>query len=46
MQVTEARKVLPCLDEPGFKSTFDIIVGHNKAMSTLANMPEMATVPM
>lgn len=46
MQVTEARKVLPCLDEPGFKSTFDIIVGHNKAMSALANMPEMATVPM
>lgn len=46
MQATEARKVLPCLDEPGFKSTFDIIVGHNKVMSALANMPETATVPM
>lgn len=46
MEATNARRVLPCLDEPGFKTTFDVTIGHNRVMSALSNMPEIATRPM
>jgi aminopeptidase N len=46
MQATEARRVLSCLDEPGFKTTFDVVVGHRNAMTTLSNMPEISSRAM
>ena len=46
MEAAYARRVLPCWDEPDFKTTFDITMGHVKSMSALSNMPEASTVPM
>ncbi|XP_046438917.1 aminopeptidase N-like [Daphnia pulex] len=46
MQATEARRVLSCLDEPGFKTTFDVVVGHSNAMTALSNMPEISSRAM
>jgi aminopeptidase N len=46
MQATDARRVLPCLDEPGFKMTFDVVVGHSNAMTALSNMPEISSRAM
>ena len=46
MQITHARKVLPCWDEPAFKATFDITLGHQESMSAISNMPETSTNPM
>ncbi|XP_046635717.1 aminopeptidase Q-like [Daphnia pulicaria] len=46
MQATDARRVLPCLDEPGFKTTFDVVVGHSNAMTALSNMPEISSRAM
>ncbi|XP_046447507.1 aminopeptidase N-like isoform X2 [Daphnia pulex] len=46
MQATDARRVLPCLDEPGLKMTFDVVVGHSNAMTALSNMPEISSRAM
>ena len=34
-----ARRAFPCLDDPQFKATFDITVGHRRSMKALSNMP-------
>lgn len=46
MEASNARKVLPCFDEPGFKTTFDVNIAHDKAMTAISNMPETDTHPM
>ena len=46
MEASSARKVLPCFDEPGFKTTFDVNIAHDKAMTAISNMPETDTHPM
>lgn len=46
METTHARRVLPCFDEPAFKATFDITIGHERSMSALANMPETTVQSM
>lgn len=46
MEVAHARKVLPCFDEPNFKTTFDITIGHKSSLTALSNMPETASSPM
>ena len=46
MEATDARRVLPCLDEPGFRTTFDIVLGHSTAMTALSNMPEISSIAM
>jgi aminopeptidase N len=46
MQATDARRVLPCLDDPRFKTIFDVVVGHSNAMTALSNMPEISSCAM
>lgn len=46
METTHARRVFPCFDEPAFKATFDVTVGHELANKALSNMFETSTVPM
>ncbi len=46
MEAAHARKVLPCWDEPAFKATFDITLGHEGSMSAISNMPEKSTETM
>jgi hypothetical protein len=46
MEASSARKVLPCFDEPGFKTTFEINIAHDKTMAAISNMPETGTHPM
>lgn len=46
MESTHARRVLPCFDEPGYKSTFTVTVGHETDMKPVSNMPDMLTRPM
>ena len=42
-----ARRALPCFDEPGFKSVFQVNLGRLKDMRTISNMPaEYEDVPM
>ncbi|KAJ8314847.1 hypothetical protein KUTeg_006997 [Tegillarca granosa] len=45
-QATDARSAFPCFDEPGIKSTFDIILERNSTsdMITLSNMPILYSV--
>lgn len=46
MEVAHARKVLPCLDEPSFKATFQVTLGHESKMKALSNMPDVSSVLM
>lgn len=46
MRPNLARRVFPCFDEPAYKVPFTIIVGRNKNMTTLSNMPLSHTVEM
>jgi len=46
MESTHARRVLPCFDEPGYKATFTVTVGHETEMKPVSNMPDMLSRPM
>ncbi|CAG0923104.1 unnamed protein product [Notodromas monacha] len=39
------RAVFPCFDEPAFKATFRISVGHHSKYSAFSNMPLVETIP-
>lgn len=42
MAPTEARKVFPCMDEPAFKSVFDVTLVRQKSKIALSNMPVLS----
>ncbi|XP_071824973.1 aminopeptidase N-like isoform X3 [Apostichopus japonicus] len=44
MQATDARRALPCWDEPGFRSTFETSIIHMENMTALSNGIELGTV--
>ena len=37
MQPTDARRALPCFDEPDFKAVFDTAIRHRDDMSAVSN---------
>lgn len=44
-QPTYARRAFPCLDEPGFKSTYSVRLVHQPHMMALSNMDPQETQP-
>lgn len=46
METTHARRVLPCFDEPAFKTTFRVTVGHQTRSTALSNTLEASSRQM
>ena len=44
-QPTDARKIMPLLDEPELKAQFQAAIIHEKSYGALSNMPEVAQEP-
>lgn len=45
LEPVRARQVFPCMDEPTYKTPFDVIIGRTRAYSSLGNAPLGTTVP-
>jgi len=46
MEPADARRVFPCFDEPNYKATFQITVGHRADLTALSNMPHQSSTIM
>lgn len=42
-QATDARRALPCFDEPAYKAKFKIWIARSLNMTALSNMPKINT---
>lgn len=45
-QQTEARRAFPCMDEPGFKSTFQLIMNRPKTIKSTISNTKLQNVPV
>jgi hypothetical protein len=45
-EATDARRALPCWDEPAIKSTFSVIIQAPQHMQALSNMPALRSSPV
>lgn len=45
-QQTHARRAFPCLDEPGFRSTFQVKINRPESYKTFSNTPIIRTTPV